>query len=284
MVDKIKDIIKKTRPALSLIYGDTNSSLAGAVASYLSGILIAHIEAGERSFDFEMPEERNRILIDHYSQFLFCATRTAVNHLKKEGVKGRVFFAGNVMYDSVLSCLPKVKSATILNKLKLEPKKYHLLTLHRPQNVDSKDNILALLEIFTKHNQQVVFPLHPRTKKRLQYYGLLSKFKKAIKIIPPQPYLNLLALLYNSTLVMTDSGGLQTEAFSLGIPCITFLNQTTWVETVASGNNRVVGLDRKKIESALNYFSKHGFNKAPDIFGNGQAYLNIVNQVENYFL
>lgn len=282
MTKGLEHIIEKTKPQLSLIYGDTNSSLAGVLASYLSAVPIAHIEAGERCFDFEMPEERNRILIDHYSDLLLCATKTATQHLRKEKVGGRVYFTGNVMFDSVLFCLPKLCSKALLHKLDLKEKKYLLLTLHRPQNVDSKNSLNLLLQALRKVKSPIIFPMHPRTRKKIEEFGLLSKFSKIMKIIPPQSYLNLLTLLNNAKLVMTDSGGVQAEAFSLKVPCLTFLNQTTWTETVSFGNNRVVGIDRIKIEAALNHFDRQGFKKAPLIFGKGYAHREIVDILERY--
>lgn len=283
MIKQIGAIIRNEKPNLTLVYGDTNSTLAGAISSFLNNTPIAHVEAGERCYDFEMPEERNRVIIDHYSHWLFCSTRVAIEKLNKEGVTKNVYFTGNVMYDSVLYNKDNLKKQTILEKFDLKPKEYVLLTLHRPQNVDSIDTIKILLKILQTVKYPIILPLHPRTKKSLSNFGLLEEFKKNVISTEPMNYLDTLAMIKNAKFVLTDSGGVQAESFCLNTPCISFLNDTAWTETVETGWNKIVALDEARAIQAIGDFSKTtpAVSSKP-IFGDGTAYLQIIDILETH--
>lgn len=281
MVHEIQEIISREKPDLTLVYGDTNSTLAGAVASFLNHVPIAHVEAGERCYDFEMPEERNRVIIDHYSTWLFCATENATHNLQREKVTTNIFFTGNLMHDSVLHNLEPIAANSVLAKHTIDSKKYVLVTLHRPQNVDSPETVQRLLRIFENVSFPMVLPLHPRTKENLTKFGLLDTFKDKFILTDPLNYLDTLTMIKNAKFVLTDSGGVQTEAFSLHTPCVTFLNETVWTDTVEQGWNKVVALDEKKAADAIHYFTHN--NPQPStshIFGDGNAHQKIIDILE----
>lgn len=283
MVEKIGEIIKEEKPDFILVYGDTNSTLAGAMAGFLQHIPIAHVEAGERCYDLEMPEERNRVIIDHYAQLLFCPTEIGVKNLEREGVTKHVYLPGNIQYDSILYNKTKLEKHTIYENFGLKKKEYVLLTLHRPQNVDSIETVKILLKILKTVQYPMILPIHPRTKENLQNFGLLEEFKKIVTLTDPLNYLDTLAMVKNAKFILTDSGGLQVEAFCLHTPCITFLNETAWIQTVQQGWNKIVALDEKKAIAAIQYFSKTiPKSSKKNIFGNGTTYLQIIDTLENY--
>lgn len=248
----IKAALERQKPDLVIVVGDVNSTAAGAEAAHESGIKVAHVEAGLRSFDKTMPEEVNRIRTDRISDFLFTTETSANSNLLKEGIaKDRIFFVGNVMIDTLLKHREKAKKSRILEKLKIHKKEYCVLTLHRPSNVDSKksfENILAMLEGIGK-KIKIVFPLHPRTKKNLEALRLSRRMGAISNLIFTMPlgYLDFLCLMDNSRFVLTDSGGIQEETTVLGIPCITLRNNTERPATVEQGTNLLVSTDKKKV-------------------------------------
>lgn len=277
MLISLEEIYLKEKPDMVLVYGDTNSTLAGALCASKLLIPIAHVEAGLRSFNKAMPEEQNRILTDHISDLLFTPTLTAVNNLKAENVINGVHNVGDVMYDAVNLFKERAKEvSTITNKLDLAPNSYVLSTIHRAENTNSIERLTSIIEALSESNQKIVLPLHPRTKKFIEQYNL--KVGENIKIIDPIGYLDMLSLEENCTKIVTDSGGIQKEAYFLNKPCITMRDETEWVETVNNGWNLIVGSDSKKIVDALQSFNPTG-TPAP-AFGNGDSSSIIADIIE----
>ena len=257
MVLGLEKILMKEKPDLVIVVGDVNSTLAGAFAAHTLGIPVAHVEAGLRSFDLEMPEEVNRILTDRMSDFLFTTEKSAGANLKKEGIPAKkIHFVGNVMIDTLLAHKEKSGTSKILEKLKIKKNEYCVLTLHRPSNVDTQNglgNILAVLEKI-QEKTKIVFPVHPRTKKNLQSFGLDSQLKKMKNVLLSEPlgYLDFLHLMAHAKLVLTDSGGIQEETTVVGVPCITLRNNTERPVTSEQGTNLLVSTDKGKVvEKAL---------------------------------
>ncbi len=257
MMSKIEEVLSEEKPDLTVVVGDVNSTLAGAISSIKMQIPVAHVEAGYRSFDMRMPEEINRILVDRISQFLFAPTEDAVNNLMSEGLdKKRIFFVGNVMVETLLSHFEKSKKSKILNNLSLEPYTYGLMTIHRAENTGEPGKLIELFDSLSKIEDKVIIPLHPRTKKVLESNGYTNKFGKNIMIIEPLGYLDFLQLMSNSKFIMTDSGGIQEEALMLDVPCITLRESTERIITLQKGANILVGTDVSKILSAIEEISK----------------------------
>ncbi|MCV2875264.1 UDP-N-acetylglucosamine 2-epimerase (non-hydrolyzing) [Rhodobacteraceae bacterium XHP0102] len=239
MIDGIESTLISEKPDIVLIYGDTNSTLAGALAASKLHIPIAHIEAGLRSFNKKMPEEINRIVSDHVSTFLFCPTETAVENLRNEGITSGVHNVGDVMYDVSLYYKDKaLKESTILQACKLSPKDFILATCHRAENTDSAARLEAIFKALSLLAAQmpVVVPLHPRTKKKVLEYGF-EKYLETMKILDPVGFLDMIALEQSASVIVTDSGGVQKEAYFYGVPCVTVRDETEWVETVELGWN-----------------------------------------------
>ena len=274
MLALIEEILLKERPDRTLVYGDTNSTLAGALAACKLRIPIAHVEAGLRSFNREMPEEHNRILTDHCSDILFCPTQTAVTHLAKEGITQGVYLVGDTMYDAVLQFSQVAdERSTLLKQLELTPGKYLLATIHRPYNTDEIKPLSSIITSLAMAEEPVVFPVHPRTQQKINQNSFLTGIvEKAahLRIIPPIGYLDMLALERNARLILTDSGGIQKEAFFLKVPCITLRPETEWVETVTLGCNVLVGSDSQAIAEAIR--THHWPDTPPaSVFGEGSA-------------
>jgi UDP-N-acetylglucosamine 2-epimerase len=273
MLIRIEDVLLKEKPDMVMVYGDTNSTLAGSLATCKLNIPLVHVEAGLRSFNREMPEEYNRIISDHCADILFCPTKTAVANLKKEGVTEGVHLAGDTMYDAVLHYVQTAaEKSTIIETLDLRPGKYLLATVHRAYNTDTPEKLLNIIAAFREIDMPIVFPVHPRTKAKLSQRGEASdqlKKAKKLKITEPLGYLDMLMLEKHARLILTDSGGMQKEAFFLGVPCVTLRPETEWVETVEAGWNVIVGTDKKKIIEAVHRTSwpKHH----PKLFGDGNA-------------
>lgn len=241
---------------LVLVVGDVNSTLACALVAAKRGIAVAHVEAGLRSGDRTMPEEINRILTDQLSDYLFITERSAAGNLEAEGIPAdRIFFVGNVMIDTLFRNRERARESRVLDQLRLEPRAYALCTLHRPSNVDSArdaENTVRALEVLCAQ-LPVVLPLHPRTRAKLEAFGLLARVQATpgISIIEPQGYLDFLALMDNARVVMTDSGGVQEETTALGVPCLTFRENTERPITVTEGTNQLVGLSPARLAFAL---------------------------------
>lgn len=254
MLKGIEEVLLFEKPDLVIVYGDTNSTLAGALAAVKQKIPVAHVEAGLRSFKRSMPEEINRILTDQVSSLLFCPTKTSVQNLRKEGITRGVHLVGDVMYDSLRQHIKRAEKVSgILKKLNLSKKNFYLITIHRAENTDIKENLKKIVEILTGLDKKTVFPIHPRTKKSLSEFNLLGKLKskEQLHVIDPVSYLDMLILEKNARCVLTDSGGVQKEAFFLKTPCLTLREETEWVETVESGWNELVGLDRERLDRSV---------------------------------
>ena len=268
MMVKIEEVYKKEKPDLVLVYGDTNSTLAGALCASKMLIPVAHVEAGLRSFNKAMPEEQNRILTDHISKFLFAPTETAVNNLLNEGVKNGVYNVGDVMYDaSIYYSKIAEKKSDILERFDLEKNQYILATIHRAENTNFKERMSNIIRALNEQDEKIILPLHPRTKKYIEEYGL--KLNDNINIIEPTGYLDTVMLEKHCKKIVTDSGGIQKEAFFVDKPCITLRDETEWVETVESGHNILVGADYEKI-----FYAIKNFNNAKtkdNYYGNGDA-------------
>ena len=266
----LEKVLLKEKPDLVLVYGDVNSTMAAAIvcAKLLikngKPIPVAHIEAGLRSFDNTMPEEINRKVTDSISSYLFVTEKSGMENLTNEGVKkSNVFFVGNTMIDSLKSYMRKTEASDILNQLALSKNDYTLVTLHRPSNVDTKEGLTKILDIFISINElnkntEIVFPVHPRTRKMMETYKLRRKFNAVPNLIITEPlgYLDFLSLMMNARYVLTDSGGIQEETTSLKIPCLTLRENTERPVTVDEGTNTLTGLNKnaiikniKKIES-----------------------------------
>ena len=239
MLAAIEDVLQKECPDALLVYGDTNSTIAGALAAAKLHIPVIHIEAGLRSFDKRMPEEINRILTDHISDLLFCPTETAVQNLKNEGITKGVYHVGDVMADAVLFNKERADAySNVLKTVGTAKKQYIAATIHRPSNTDSKENMTAILQAFGTCGKTVIFPIHPRTKKYLQEYNLT--IPENVHLLDPLGYLDMLHLTANAEKIVTDSGGVQKEAYLLKTPCITLRENTEWIETLTGGWNVLV--------------------------------------------
>lgn len=270
MIIEIEKVLMEEEPSFVLVYGDTNSTLAGALAASKLHIQVAHVEAGLRSFDRDMPEEINRVITDNLSSLLFCPTITSVMNLKNEGITSGVYNVGDVMLDALQYNLTIAeKKSTVLERLGLISKEYMTATIHRASNTDNFKNLSSIVNAFIDSGVPIVFPVHPRTEKCLKQYDLWDKLCRNIKVIPPLGYLEMLKLMANSRKILTDSGGIQKEAYMLGVPCITMRENTEWVETVGEGWNVLVGVDYRKIIDGIQNFE--GASEKSDVFGRGNA-------------
>lgn len=279
MLSEIEKVLEIEKPDFVLVYGDTNSTIAGSLAASKLLIPVIHVEAGLRSFNKAMPEEQNRILTDHISDLLFVPTQTAVNHLKNEGIIQGVHLVGDVMYDGILHFTKIAQDkSNILKELNLTPGKFLLCTIHRAENTNSMERLTAIIAGLNACKEQVVLPLHPRTLKYINDYGL--KLGENIRVIDPVGYLDMVRLESTAKKIVTDSGGIQKEAFFLGIPCITMRDETEWVETVANGWNVLVGADETKIVDAIKNFNP--VNERKTYFGEGNASQLMVDHILNY--
>lgn len=273
MLEKIEPVLLTEKPDLVMVFGDTNTTLAGALAARKLNIPVAHVEAGLRSFRMTMPEEVNRILTDRISDLLFCPTDHAVLNLKKEGFDQfpcQIHQAGDVMYDSALfySRISE-QTSTILQDLDLSGKKYILCTIHRQENTDTLQNLQSLISTLNTLNREVpvILPLHPRTRKILQQHHIQTEFQP----IDPVGYFDMLKLLNNCSLVMTDSGGMQKESYFFGKYCLTLRDETEWTELVENGYNQLVGTDATAIQEAFHKYLGKPFSDKHRLYGDGKA-------------
>ncbi len=280
MMERIEKILLDEKPDLVLVYGDTNSTLAGAVDAAKLHIPVGHVEAGLRSFNRRMPEEINRIVADHCSDLLFCPTRTAVENLKREGIANGAYLTGDVMVDAVLHFGRQAeRQSHVLSRLHLEPKQFLLCTVHRAENTDDTDRLRSIVEALIAVHEAVVFPVHPRTRKVLEATGLwkLMENEGRVLCLPPVGYLDMVLLEKHARKILTDSGGVQKEAYFFQVPCVTLRNETEWIETVEDGWNRLVGADRIRILDAVRSFAP--VTAGRHRFGNGKAAEAIANLV-----
>jgi len=265
----MEKIIIEHKPDCILVVGDANSTLTGALVAAKMNIPVAHIEAGLRSYNWEMAEEKNRILVDHCSTFLFAPTENAKNILLREGIsEEKIFITGDVTVDIIRNNIEKAKESEIIKNLKITGD-FILLTLHRPETTDYKEEMEKIFSTLS-HHENIVFPIHPRTKKKLKEYKLEHYLEK-MKVIDPLSYFDFLNLMLNCKLVITDSGGIQKEAFLVNKPCVTLRPQTEWIETAELGANIVTGSDPKKINSAIKEMSKKELNIEDNPYGIGKA-------------
>jgi len=271
MLGALEPLLEELEPDAALVYGDTNSTLAGALAAAQARVPVIHVEAGMRSFDRTMPEELNRVLTDHLSELLLCASDTAATNLRAESVAGRVEVVGDVMVDVALRLQPAARADTqTLLKYGVQPGEYLLCTAHRAGNVDDPARLSRLVQLLRALPGQVVFPVHPRTRARLQDAGLLEELASAdgVKLTEPLGYVELSALLCQARAVVTDSGGIQKEAYLAGVPCVTLRASTEWVETVDAGWNTLVDLDA---QAALAALEREPPAERPALYGDGHA-------------
>ena len=278
MLEKIEEVLLVEQPDWVLVYGDTNSTIAGSLAASKLNIKVAHVEAGLRSFNRLMPEEINRIATDHISDCLLVPTENAIELLKKEGLGKKSFFTGDLMYESVLFYMAKIKLNEDKYILSNTPSNYYLATLHRPENTNFKLRMESIFRAFSKLKISIVLPLHPRTKKIIEEYNLT--IPDNVKIIEPVGYLKMLTLLKNCDKILTDSGGLQKEAFFLKKQCITLRDETEWIETIKDNWNIIVGADEEKIIKADSISVKN--SEQQQYFGDGNASEIILKVIMDY--
>jgi len=276
ILEKTENVLVKEMPDFVLVYGDTNSTLAGAIAAAKLHIPVAHVEAGLRSFDRTMPEEINRVVTDHVADLLLCPTQTAIDNLAKEGINRGVHLVGDVMVDALKrNVIIAEKKSRIIHQLGLIKGTYCVATVHRPANTDDKKNLTAILDAFRESGDTIVFPVHPRTRKYLHEYGLWDSLPGNILCIDPLGYIDMLHLMKHAKKILTDSGGIQKEAYVLGIPCITMRENTEWIETLTGGWNILVGADKHKILAGL--LADRRTNADNTVFGKGDAAERIAN-------
>ena len=281
---RLEKYLLESKPSIVMIPGDTNSALAGALTAVKLDLSVAHIEAGARCYDMHMTEEINRRLIDHCSEILFTPTENCKANLERESVLGSICQVGDTMYDVFLRFRSHADKSDIFSKLELSDKEYGLLTLHRAENVDNAERLKSIFKGVTGSSIRIVFPIHPRTKNRLGESNI-SLEGTNVKVVEPVGYIEMLKLLKHAKMIITDSGGLQKEAFWSKTPCITLRDRTEWVETVSAGVNFLVGTESDKIVQAINLVEKEydvikeRFTGNP--FGDGRASERIINVTLN---
>ena len=276
MLARLEEVVGREKPQAMMVYGDTNSTLAGALVAAQAHIPLIHVEAGLRSYNRQMAEEINRVVADHLATLLCCPTENAVRNLAREGITRGVYNTGDVMYDAVLyhSDLARQRSP-ILSCLGLQAGSYLLATVHRAENTDRLERLAAIVAAFNSLAEPLVWPIHPRTRKMLAQLDL--PLQSHIQAMEPVGYLDMLALEMNARAILTDSGGVQKEAYFLGVPCVTLREETEWVETVQAGWNVLAGTERERIIAAAQRPRPQG--ERPAFFGNGQAHEVIVNLI-----
>jgi len=286
---KAEEIMREHKPDMIIVFGDVNSTMAGALAASKLGIPIAHVEAGLRSFDRSMPEEINRIVTDILSNMLFTSCDDANLHLIKEGISvEKIFLVGNIMIDTLKHFLPEAERSDVLDRYCLEDKNYILLTLHRPSNVDNPENLEKMAGIISAAAEscKIVFPIHPRTRGKLDAesrYGSILKNKNVI-LTEPLGYFDFIKLQRHARLVMTDSGGIQEETTFLGVPCLTLRKNTERPVTITDGTNKLTGLDINKIMAQIDYYSQGGvISRRRPILWDGQTAERIVRILREFF-
>ncbi|ACN98202.1 UDP-N-acetylglucosamine 2-epimerase [Sulfurihydrogenibium azorense Az-Fu1] len=277
MLIEIEKVLLKEKPDIVIVYGDTNSTLAGALAAAKLHIPVAHVEAGLRSYNKKMPEEINRVLTDHISTWLFTPTKTAVENLHKEGISKGVYQVGDVMFDIALESINRVDEEKVLSKYGLKPKEFILATIHRAENTDFRENLINIWEALNEiasYGYRIIFPTHPRTKKALNEAGININFKNEnLLLIEPVSYFEMLALEKNAKLIITDSGGVQKEGYFWETPCVIPRNETEWIELVKIEFNKLAG---NKAEAIVKYSlevlnGEKQYNIIEHLYGKGDA-------------
>ena len=278
MLAGIERNLMEIQPAWVIVYGDTDSTLAGALAAAKLHVPVAHVEAGLRSFNRRMPEEINRVVADHLSDLLLCPTKTAVENLAREGIKRRTELVGDVMFDVALyyEARTATLASSILDRFGVSPRAYFVATCHRAENTDDPGRLRAICDALARVATlaTVLLPLHPRTKKRLEEFGI--NLPAGVRKVPPVGYLEMIALESTATAILTDSGGVQKEAYFFGVPCITLRPETEWVETTEAGWNTLVDTDADKILMAASRATDVRTLPRPSFYGNGDAAAKIV--------
>lgn len=283
MLEGIEAVLIKEQPELVVVYGDTNSTLAASLAAAKLHIPIAHVEAGLRSFNKQMPEEINRIVTDHLSTLHFCPSDNAVSHLAREGIVESVYQVGDIMYDCVLAFRgTALAQSKTVQELELQPRQYALATVHRAENTDSREKLLAILTALANLGRTVVLPLHPRTVSYIKKWGLQHLLASPrLQVCSPLSYLDMLCLLHHAEAVLTDSGGLQKEAYMMQIPCVTLRGETEWRETVQTGWNKLAPPD--SVPSIVAAFESIEIpDSSPPVFGDGRTAQAIVRHIKQY--
>lgn len=280
MLGGLEAILQSEKPDWVLVYGDTNSTLAGALAAAKLDLPVAHVEAGLRSFNRRMPEEINRVVTDHVATLLFCPTRTAVDNLAAEGITRGVHLVGDVMYDAFLRIQAAAREQSrILERMQLASGRYALATVHRQENTDDRDRLRSILDALGEiaaGDGPVVLPLHPRTQSMLDKWGMTPPPTEHLRVVPPVGYLDMVALETSARAILTDSGGIQKEAFFAKVPCITLRDETEWVELVDMGVNQVVGADAGAIVAAYHRALQTPYPAVENVYGDGLAAEKIV--------
>lgn len=271
MMERFEHVVRDARPDAVLVYGDTTTTLAGALVAAKDGVPLAHVEAGLRSFDKSMPEEQNRVVTDHLSRVLLCPTRQAVDNLAAEGITSGVHLVGDVMFDASRMFAPLALERPGPAAHGLEPGGYLLVTIHRAAATDTPEALDRMVQVLSSLGQPAIFPVHPRTRAKLQPSGRWQALEEVpgLVLAPPAGYLDFTNLLINARAVVTDSGGVQKEAYFHGVPCITLRDTTEWVETVDGGFNALTGMDAARVQAALADLSMPA--ERPPYYGDGHA-------------
>lgn len=278
MLECLEEVLVQENPDCVLVYGDTNTTLAGALAASKRHIPVGHVEAGMRSYNRRMPEEINRVVADHLSELLFCPTETAVKNLEREGIRRGVHLVGDVMYDCALFYATKARAIEqrVMNDLKIRPKSYHLATIHRAENTDDRERLARIavaLGTLGAPDCPVVFPMHPRTLSRTRSHGVV--FGDHVRVIEPVSYLTMVVLQRNARMIITDSGGVQKEALFYAVPCVTLREETEWPETLQNGWNRLLP-PTEDIKDKLRAVTEEPTGPPTRPFGSGTASNEIV--------
>ncbi|MCX8007496.1 MAG: UDP-N-acetylglucosamine 2-epimerase (non-hydrolyzing) [Coriobacteriia bacterium] len=282
IMKRLEPVIDETAPDVVLVYGDTNTTLAGCLAAVKIGVPVAHVEAGLRSFNRAMPEELNRVLVDRVADVLFCPTQQAAENLAREGITDGIAVVGDVMLD-VARSVAELSDSRAVHEHGLTPGGYFLATVHRASNTDDPRALASIIEGFTRLPMPVIWPIHPRTRHAARQSGLEGSLRDAsgIIVVDPVPYTTLVALLREAAAVLTDSGGIQKEAYFFGVPCVTLREETEWVETVELGWNRLVGTDPDAIADAAVHLQRPA--DRPPVYGDGHAAPKIVDELERRY-
>ena len=278
MLQGIEQVLLSTRPDRVVVFGDTNSTLAGALAASKLHVPVVHVEAGLRSFNRRMPEEVNRVIADHLSDLLLCPSETAVSNLTAEGITKNVHLVGDIMLDVINGAKPlvSVKREALLARLGLRDRRYLLATVHRSENTDDLERLSAILNAFNAVDEPILFPIHPRARQAITLAN--QTLKEHVRLIEPLGYFEMITLAASARLVLTDSGGLQKEAFWLGVPCVTLRDETEWVETVESGWNTLAGASTERILQAVRSFAPPA--SSTPLYGNGTVATKCIDLME----